>query len=118
MNSAQLAHEVEEVVKEAQARIIGVGQEQYAEGDQQKFEIMPFEDLLVYFEEELLDQINYAVMNLIRVRRLKVVLQELEKRVDELSRLSRHLVVSGQSPNGVSETSLSDPSQDPMSSDT
>lgn len=68
MKSAELSTAVAEVVKEAQARIMGIGAEQYAEGDTQKFERMTLEGLLVYMEEELLDQINYSVMNILRLR--------------------------------------------------
>jgi hypothetical protein len=76
MNSRDLADAVAEVVTDAQARILGVGHDQYAEGDTQKFETMPLADLLTYFEEELLDQINYSVMNIIRFRRMR---QELDR---------------------------------------
>lgn len=76
MNSRELADKVAEITAEAQARILGVGQEQYAQGDSQKFETMPLADLLTYFEEELLDQINYSVMNIIRFRRMR---DELDK---------------------------------------
>src|SRR5690348_9692888 len=71
MKSSELAVEVQQVVLDAQARIMGIGKEQYEEGDQQKFETMPLDGLLDYFVEELLDQINYSVMNIIRVRRLQ-----------------------------------------------
>lgn len=72
MKSAELATEVEKIVKEAQSRITGIGAEQYAHPDNtQKFERMHLTDLFEYMEEELLDQINYSVMNLLRVRLLK-----------------------------------------------
>lgn len=68
MKSTELAEEVKKIVVEAQNRITGVGAEQYARNDMQKFETMTMRELLIYMEEELLDQINYAVMNLLRVR--------------------------------------------------
>ena len=71
MKSAELATEVEKIVKEAQSRITGVGANQYAMGDLQKFETMSLDDLLEYMVEELLDQINYSVMNLLRLRWLQ-----------------------------------------------
>jgi hypothetical protein len=92
MNSRELANEVwaisseatsgewdkqeAQVISDAQDRIMGVGREQYSQGDMQKFELMPLDHLLEYFEEELLDQINYAVMNTIRIRRIRQVLRE------------------------------------------
>lgn len=74
MTSEQLAEKVSEIVKEAQTRVLGIGREQYEEGGTQKFETMPLPRLLDYFEEELLDQINYSVMNIIRLRRFREAL--------------------------------------------
>ena len=54
---------------EAAARILGVGDEQYSEGEAQKFETMSLDELFQYLDEELLDQINYAVMLQIRLQR-------------------------------------------------
>lgn len=71
MKSQELAAEVAQIVKEAQARITGIGAEQYSHNDMQKFEAMSITSLLEYMEEELLDEINYAVMNLLRMRWLK-----------------------------------------------
>lgn len=71
MKSAELATEVEKIVKEAQSRVTGIGAEQYARGDTQKFEQMTLDALLDYMREELLDQINYSVMNLLRVQWLR-----------------------------------------------
>ena len=75
MKSQELATSVGEIVKEAQARITGIGATQYAMGDMQKFESMTMDDLLIYMEEELLDQINYSVMNLLRLRWLREALK-------------------------------------------
>lgn len=59
------------IIEDAKARVLGVGHEQYATEERQKFERVDFGALFVLTEEELLDQINYAVMGLIRLRRLK-----------------------------------------------
>lgn len=57
-----------EIGEKAAARILGVGDEQYSEGETQKFETMSLDDLFQYLDEELLDQINYAVMLQIRLQ--------------------------------------------------
>lgn len=78
MNAKDLSTAVNEVVKLAQTRIEGVGQQQYEESkDRQKFESMSIPDLLEYMEEELLDQINYAVMNFMRIHNVKLEIQKL-----------------------------------------
>lgn len=73
MSPNQLADEVAETVALAQSRIKGIGADQYhdAETGQQRFETMDIDGLFSYAEEELLDQINYAVMLRIRLRRLR-----------------------------------------------
>jgi hypothetical protein len=85
MNSAELAAYVQatatvaerrSIVKKAQSRILGVGHEQYAQQERQKFESVSIDDLLELSEEELLDQINYAVMGIIRLRRLRFALSK------------------------------------------
>ncbi len=78
MNAKDLSTAVNEVVKLAQTRIEGVGQQQYEESkDRQKFESMSIPDLLEYMEEELLDQINYAVMNFMRIHNVKLEIEKL-----------------------------------------
>ncbi len=84
MTPEQLAAEIEPAVLEAiqgtageaAQRILSIGREQYhnAETGRQKFEGMPFADLLDYADEEILDLINYAVMTRIRLRRLRAAL--------------------------------------------
>ena len=83
MNSEQLADKVVEycgeavggftvaeqrVVDTAVERILGVGDQQYSEGEKQKFELVPMDKLLEMFQEETVDQVNYAVMFLNRLR--------------------------------------------------
>lgn len=77
MNSKELAEEVGKVVAEAQSRITGIGAAQYADEDSQKFERITIPELIGMMEEELLDEINYAVMNLVRLRQLKEVLSRI-----------------------------------------
>lgn len=71
MTSAELAKEVEAIISECTARVLGVGQEQYSYGDKQKFETMPLDELFEFAEEELRDQIVYACMLRSRLRRLR-----------------------------------------------
>jgi hypothetical protein len=74
VKSSELAAQVGAIVGEAQSRITGIGSEQYETEEGQKFERMALPDLLTYFEEELLDQINYSVMNILRLRWLQEAL--------------------------------------------
>lgn len=85
MKSKDLAIAVGDVVKLAQTRIEGVGAEQYTNAnDSQKFETMSIPELLEYMEEELLDQINYAVMNYMRVHNVKQEMIALTSKLDAL----------------------------------
>ncbi len=58
---------LQDIIDAAKSRIMGVGHEQYSEGDKQKFELVPFDVLLGWAEEETIDQINYGVMALVRL---------------------------------------------------
>jgi hypothetical protein len=60
----------ERVIQDAQARVRGVGAEQYTESDGQRFESMPLLGLIEYAREEALDLVNYGVMLAIRIERL------------------------------------------------
>lgn len=71
MSSADLAEAVHMVMHYCMDRVNGVGHEQYAEKDHQKFEAMSMEDLMEYQIEEIADDINYAVMRFIRLRRIQ-----------------------------------------------
>jgi hypothetical protein len=77
-----ITDEEEWVIEQAQKRILGVGNEQYSEGDKQKFETMPLPRLAQYCEEETLDLVNYGVMLTIRVRRLEAIIEAMERRVN------------------------------------
>jgi hypothetical protein len=59
---------MEAIIQTAKDRIMGVGHEQYSEGDKQKFELVPIDTLMEWAEEETIDQINYGVMLLVRLR--------------------------------------------------
>ena len=83
MKSSELASLVSDVVQIAQSRITGVGKEQYEQQGTQKFEKMSVPDLLEYFEEELLDQINYAVMNYLRIHNMKLEMQKLQNNLEK-----------------------------------
>lgn len=76
MTPENLADEVEATITRCRGRILGIGRDQYhdAATGRQKFEGMPFADLLDYADEEILDLINYAVMTRIRLRRLRTAL--------------------------------------------
>jgi len=66
-----LAEEVAATIRRCQIRVKGVGDEQYSEGDTQKFEHMEMSDLLTWALEECDDAVVYAVMLGIRFRKLK-----------------------------------------------
>lgn len=70
MSSEDLAQYVADAVVDAAGRIKGVGNQQYSEGNYQKFEGMPLIDLFEMADEELLDLVNYAIMLRIRLIRL------------------------------------------------
>lgn len=74
MSSEDLAHSVHAVIHYCMDRVNGVGAEQYAEETHQKFEAMSMEDLMEYQIEEIADDINYAVMRFIRLRRIQAAM--------------------------------------------
>jgi len=73
----------EQIIADAQSRILGVGAEQYAEGDQQKFETMALAELVEYAREETLDLINYGVMLTLRIERLAEMVRAAEARLSD-----------------------------------
>lgn len=76
MTSEELANEVMAAVVAVQARILGVGKEQYDEGSQQKFERMSLQEIAQYAKEEVEDGIAYNVM-------LRYKLNNLIKALDQ-----------------------------------
>ncbi|MEQ4716121.1 hypothetical protein [Nonomuraea sp. B19D2] len=71
ITSDQLAEAVEDAIRSAKRRVIGVGKEQYDQGDTQHFEGMTLAQLLDWAGEEAQDLIVYAVMLDIRIKRVK-----------------------------------------------
>lgn len=78
MKSTELAQHVHDIVSKAQGRILAEGAEQYeAEDGTQQFEVMPMDELAEYLEEELLDQINYSIMMILRLRELRGIMERM-----------------------------------------
>lgn len=74
MTPQDVADAVETVMRRAQARVGpgSIGAQQYsAPGQPQKFETMSLDGLLDYYQEELLDVINYSTMLVIRLDRMR-----------------------------------------------
>ena len=72
MTPAELAADVEAVIRECRGRVLGPGKEQYwTPGQPQKFETMNLDGLFEFAEEEIRDLVVYAVMLRIRLRRLR-----------------------------------------------
>ncbi|MFD6970582.1 hypothetical protein [Streptomyces sp. NPDC059949] len=71
MTSEELATYVSDFIGECRSRILGIGAEQYDEGDAQKFEKMPLPELIRYAREEAQDLAVYAAMVDIRLSRLE-----------------------------------------------
>lgn len=79
MRSIELADRVEETIREARSRIVGVGQDQYSlEGDEvQRFERRSLAELITELRAEVIDQINWAVMMDVMLQRRLEQLAEL-----------------------------------------
>lgn len=75
MKSEDLADEVEELITRCRARVLGTGNEQYSYGDTQKFETLPLLELIDWAMEEVEDSAAYAVMQHIRLRRLRAAIE-------------------------------------------
>lgn len=71
VTSEELASEVEAAISRTRGRVLGVGDQQYSQGDTQKFETMEVDELFAWMQEELDDVIVYAVMLGIRLRRTR-----------------------------------------------
>lgn len=70
MTSEELAKEILNAVLAVQQRILTVGKEQYARGDQQQFEGMSLQEIAKYAREEAEDLIAYGVMLRIKTQAL------------------------------------------------
>lgn len=76
MRSEDLANYVDDAIERCRGRVMGVGDEQYSEGDKQKFESMTPTDLLEWALEEADDLIVYGVMTGIRIKQILERLDE------------------------------------------
>lgn len=77
MNSHELAEQVQILADAAKDRILTVGHEQYSDGDQQKFEQLPLNELFAWLQEELQDVVSYAAMLSVRVERVRRALETI-----------------------------------------
>lgn len=82
MRAAEAAELVPRYVAEAQARITGkTAVAEYEDENGQRFERQPLTELVESVREELLDSINYAVFQLYRLDRMRLAMEEIERRV-------------------------------------
>lgn len=70
MTSEDLANHVEAAIRRCRGRVTGIGNEQYSEGEKQKFESMTPVELLEWALEEADDLIVYGVMTGIRINQI------------------------------------------------
>ena len=82
MTSQELAERVAETVAMAQSRIVGVGKQQYEDSNTlQRFEYRTPLDLLRNLREEVIDQINWAVMTDLRLQEFIKAMEEVEPEI-------------------------------------
>lgn len=79
MTSQALYTYQREFTRYAARRLLGVGADQYDEGDGQKFERMSVGELVDGLREELADIINYATMIDIQLQRWAIQHTEMER---------------------------------------
>ncbi|MEV2279301.1 hypothetical protein AB0I72_27360 [Nocardiopsis sp. NPDC049922] len=91
MTSEDLAREVNATIAACQERVVGVGNSQYSYGDTQRFEEMPFADLVLMAREEVQDLIVYAVMTDIRLKRLQEAISAFNAPAKEVAKYARSL---------------------------
>lgn len=70
MTSEELAEQVQDAIIRCKGRVMGVGNDQYSQGDQQKFETLTPNELLEWALEESDDLIVYGVMVGIRIKQI------------------------------------------------
>lgn len=75
MKSQDLAEHVQIIADAAKNRILGVGNEQYSFGEEQRFEGLPLTTLFDWMQEELQDVVSYATMLSIRIERVRKALR-------------------------------------------
>ena len=66
-----LADFVEGFIVQAVTRVKGTGDDQYSDGDVQKFETKDVDDIFQDAQEELYDVVNYAIMLSLRLDQLQ-----------------------------------------------
>lgn len=71
MTSEELADFVEGFIVQAVTRVKGTGDDQYSDGDVQKFETKEIDDIFQDAQEELYDVVNYAIMLSLRLDQLQ-----------------------------------------------
>lgn len=71
MTSEELANDVEAIIRSVKERIVGVGKEQYDNGDVQRIETKSASDLVAETIEELDDAIVYLAHLRSRLTRIK-----------------------------------------------
>jgi len=65
----QFKETLEQVVHECRSRILGVGAQQYTEGPQtQRFEVFSLPEMIAQRIEEVEDDINYAIMEIYKLK--------------------------------------------------
>ena len=75
MTSDELARRVEETIRACRERVLGVGHDQYADGDRQAFERMSPLKLIEMAREEVQDLTVYAVMTDIQLQKIEEMLR-------------------------------------------
>jgi hypothetical protein len=109
MEPQDLADAVEAVIRSACARVgpDSIGAQQYhTPGEPQKFEVINIGEMLEMYEEELLDITTYATMTIIKLRRMRQRLEELESWITEMTNEARDHqsevnTASGERPDGL-----------------
>lgn len=77
MTSEELAQAVAETIKSVESRIVGIGQEQYSQGDMQKIELKPLKGVLQDLLEELDDALVYTAVLRLRCSKIANILNRL-----------------------------------------
>lgn len=66
---------IQEIVDMCRQKILGNGHRDYAEGDKHRFETMSIPELIDYKIDEMVDEINYTVFAIYRLREFREELQ-------------------------------------------
>lgn len=82
MSSDSTANYIGSLITRCQSRIKGVGNDQYFNGEFQKFEVMSDDDLIIGLMEEIEDAVNYLGFLHIKVNRLRAM-RALVQKVNE-----------------------------------